>query len=80
MSGRAEGDPWKPVKSLACGAGSGCITKTVTAPLERARILLQIQGMKGLVGADRKVRPSHAVRVRVRVRGCLIYAPRRGLR
>ena len=80
MSGRAEGDPWKPVKSLACGAGSGCITKTVTAPLERARILLQIQGMKGLVGADRKVRPSHAVRVRVRVRGSLMCAPRRGLR
>jgi len=36
-------DGSKMMKSLIAGAGSGTITKTCIAPLERAKILLQIQ-------------------------------------
>eukprot|EP00924_Labyrinthula_sp_SR-Ha-C_P013189 maker-scaffold_12-snap-gene-12.1-mRNA-1 protein AED:0.02 eAED:0.02 QI:83/1/1/1/0.5/0.33/3/79/294 len=35
----------KRIKQLICGAGSGVITKTATAPLERVKILLQVQSM-----------------------------------
>ncbi len=45
--------PWKKqLKDLVSGGGSGAITKTATAPLERVKILLQVQGMK-MVGVDK---------------------------
>ena len=31
---------------LVAGGASGALTKTATAPLERVKILLQLQGMK----------------------------------
>lgn len=34
------------LKQLLAGGGAGVITKTAVAPLERAKILLQVQGMK----------------------------------
>lgn len=37
---------WVRVKQLAAGGGAGAITKTAVAPLERVKILLQVQGMK----------------------------------
>lgn len=38
--------PWEEGRLMAAGALSGAITKTATAPLERAKILLQIQHMR----------------------------------
>ena len=46
---------------MLCGAGAGAVTKTCIAPLERVKILLQLQAMqnsnkyKGLVGTVRMV-------------------------
>ena len=37
----------KSVGFFACGAGSGVITKTAVAPLERVKLLYQVQGMYG---------------------------------
>ncbi|GBG28681.1 Mitochondrial carrier protein [Hondaea fermentalgiana] len=34
------------IKQLVAGGGAGAITKTAVAPLERVKILLQVQGMK----------------------------------
>ena len=45
------------LKQVLCGAGAGAFTKTVTAPLERVKILYQLQGMKaGGIGKNRKYR------------------------
>ena len=41
------------VSQLAAGAGSGAITKTLTAPLERVKILMQLQ-----VRGDQELRPA----------------------
>ena len=40
-------DEYKAVKLMASGAGAGAITKTSIAPLERIKILFQVQAMKG---------------------------------
>jgi len=37
-------------KQLFAGGGAGAITKTSVAPLERIKILLQVQGMKSQMG------------------------------
>lgn len=37
-------DQWAPLKLLGCGAVSGIVTKTAVAPLERVKILYQVQG------------------------------------
>ena len=45
------------LKQVLCGAGAGAFTKTVTAPLERVKILYQLQGMKAAgIGKNRKYR------------------------
>ena len=44
-------------KQVLCGAGAGAFTKTTTAPLERIKILYQLQGMQAEgVGKNRKYR------------------------
>ena len=40
------------VKQLMAGAGAGCVTKTSVAPLERIKILFQLQGMRGKVSSS----------------------------
>jgi solute carrier family 25 phosphate transporter 23/24/25/41 len=35
----------RQLKAMVAGAGSGAVTKTATAPLERLKILYQLQGM-----------------------------------
>ncbi len=51
---------WIRMKQLIAGGGSGAITKTAVAPLERVKILLQVQGMsvktsgKRIAAADLK--------------------------
>eukprot|EP01061_Rhynchopus_euleeides_P046032 TRINITY_DN8580_c0_g1_i1.p1 TRINITY_DN8580_c0_g1~~TRINITY_DN8580_c0_g1_i1.p1 ORF type:complete len:352 (+),score=82.57 TRINITY_DN8580_c0_g1_i1:27-1058(+) len=47
-------------KRFAAGGGAGVITKLATAPLERAKSLMQVQGMMGFVGGKVKY-PSVAV-------------------
>eukprot|EP00755_Sulcionema_specki_P025515 Sspe_Gene.83500::Locus_54774_Transcript_1_1_Confidence_1.000_Length_1187::g.83500::m.83500/K14684/SLC25A23S; solute carrier family 25 (mitochondrial phosphate transporter), member 23/24/25/41 len=42
------------LQMLGAGGGAGAITKITTAPLERAKCLMQLQGMKGYVGAAAK--------------------------
>ena len=44
------------VAQMACGAGSGAITKTAIAPLERVKILMQLQVTTG--GGRRGCCPS----------------------
>ena len=45
------------LKQVLCGAGAGAFTKTTTAPLERIKILYQLQGMKtDGIGKNRKYR------------------------
>ena len=46
----------KRVRQAMAGAGAGAITKSAVAPLERVKILFQIQGMKGETGSTRKYR------------------------
>ena len=38
----------KEIYQLISGAGSGAITKSLVAPLERVKILFQVEGMRGL--------------------------------
>lgn len=40
---REDSAAMKQVKQLVAGAGSGAITKTAVAPLERLKILFQVQ-------------------------------------
>eukprot|EP00943_MAST-04B_sp_MAST-4B-sp1_P006337 g6337.t1 len=43
------------LKQVLCGAGAGAFTKTIIAPLERIKILYQLQGMKTEgIGKNRK--------------------------
>ena len=44
------------LRAAIAGAGSGMTTKTCVAPLERVKILLQIQAMKGYSGESAKYR------------------------
>ncbi|KAJ9459922.1 Mitochondrial adenine nucleotide transporter ADNT1 [Diplonema papillatum] len=37
-------------RRFAAGGGAGVVTKLATAPLERAKVLMQLQGMKGFIG------------------------------
>lgn len=39
-------DPWVRVKQVLAGAGAGAFTKTAVAPLERIKVLFQLQGMQ----------------------------------
>ena len=48
------------LKQVLCGAGAGAFTKTITAPLERIKILYQLQGMKTEgIGKNRKYKNLH---------------------
>ena len=37
-------DDSRAMRLLACGGGSGAVAKTVVAPLERVKMLLQVSG------------------------------------
>ena len=59
------------LKQVLCGAGAGAFTKTVTAPLERVKILYQLQGMKaGGIGKNRKYRNFYQTGKIIWVGGC----------
>lgn len=51
----------KPVRLMAAGAIAGTVTKTLTAPLDRIKVLLQVQAMggqskySGIVGSTRQI-------------------------
>ena len=45
-NGRREGQPKSMMPLLLSGAGAGAVTKTSVAPLERVKILFQLQGMR----------------------------------
>ena len=55
----------KPMRLMAAGACAGTVTKTATAPLDRIKVLLQVQAMSpdekvatkynGIVGSVRQV-------------------------
>ena len=55
----------KPLRQMAAGACAGTVTKTATAPLDRIKVLLQVQAMSpdakvatkysGIVGSVRQV-------------------------
>ena len=62
----------KRVRQAMAGAGAGALTKTSVAPLERVKILFQIQGMKGETGSTRKYRGlSQALRLIVQEEGTI---------
>ena len=64
-------------RSALAGAGSGMTTKTCVAPLERVKILLQIQAMKGYAGATAKYRGVlGTVRRRCALRGRVVVCVR----
>ena len=79
---RRKGKGSEAVRQLIAGAGAGAITKTATAPLERMKILFQLQAMKadaaGSAGAVKKTDLKYksvtdAVRILYREEGFLSF-------
>ena len=52
-------------RRFAAGGGAGVITKLATAPLERAKVLMQVQGMMGYVGGRAKYATVYSTLARV---------------